>query len=72
MSPAKARLCADVLACIKNTDGLTADEVAARLDRDILSIRPRVSELAAQERIIDSKQRRKNRSGKNAIVWVTT
>jgi hypothetical protein len=52
--------------------GLTADEAAAWMCRDILSIRPRVAELAKMGRIRDSGQRRKNKSGKSAIVWVRT
>jgi len=50
--------------------GMTADEVAAALKQDILTIRPRVAELARMSLIKDSGQRRKNKSGKSAIVWV--
>ena len=48
---------------------LTADEVAARLDQSILAIRPRITELAKQDLIIDSGDRRPNASGRHAIVW---
>ncbi len=51
--------------------GATADEIAAELNYSILTIRPRVSELNKQRRIIDSGLRRRNASGRNAIVWVT-
>jgi hypothetical protein len=51
-------------------DGLTADECAAKLNRNILGIRPRVSELAAQSKIIDSERTRPNTSGIAAIVWI--
>jgi hypothetical protein len=51
--------------------GLTADEVARRLGRSVLSIRPRVSELANAERpwIARTGARRKNESGRWAAVW---
>src|SRR4051812_18038145 len=48
---------------------LTADEVADALGEDRLAIRPRISELSAQNRIEDSGQRRENISGHNAVVW---
>ena len=51
---------------------LTADQVAAVLGRSILSIRPRLSELAANNLIQDSGLRRPNASGKKAIVWEET
>ena len=50
--------------------GLTADELAARLDMERWSIQPRTSELRRKGRIRDSGQRRPNRTGKRAIVWV--
>lgn len=50
--------------------GLTADELAARLDMDRWSIQPRTSELRRKGRIRDSGQRRPNCTGKLAIVWI--
>ena len=50
--------------------GLTADELAARLDMDRWSIQPRTSELKRKGLIRDSKQRRPNCTGKQAIVWI--
>ena len=50
--------------------GLTADQVAEKMCRSILSIRPRISELKREGKITDSGIRRKNDSGKNAVVWV--
>lgn len=47
----------------------TADEVALAMNEQIWSIRPRISELARQGLIKDSGIRRKNDSGKSAIVW---
>ena len=50
--------------------GLTADELAARLDMDRWSIQPRTSELKRKGLVRDSGQRRPNSTGKLAIVWV--
>ena len=52
------------------SEGLTADELAARLGMDRWSIQPRTSELRRKEMIRDSGQRRPNATGKMAIVWV--
>jgi len=51
--------------------GLTADEVAARLKMDRWSVQPRTSELKRKGVIRDSGQRRRNVTGKAAIVWVS-
>ncbi|MES2119745.1 MAG: hypothetical protein V4513_04115 [Pseudomonadota bacterium] len=51
-------------------DGLTADELAARLEMDRWSVQPRTSELKRKGLIRDSGQRRANCTGKLAIVWV--
>jgi hypothetical protein len=48
---------------------LTADEVAGVLNKSVLSIRPRVAELAAKGLIVDSGTRRENASGRDAIAW---
>lgn len=50
--------------------GLTADELAARLEMDRWSIQPRTSELRRKGLIRDSGQRRPNSTGKLAIVWI--
>lgn len=47
----------------------SADQVADALGLDVLAIRPRVSELRAMGRVVDSGQRTVNRSGKRAVVW---
>jgi transcription initiation factor IIE alpha subunit len=48
---------------------LTADECAERLGQDILSVRPRLSELRRLGRIVETEDRRANRSGIKATVW---
>jgi hypothetical protein len=50
--------------------GLTADELADKLEVTRWTIQPRTSELRAKHLIGDSGQRRRNASGKRAIVWV--
>lgn len=50
--------------------GLTAEELAMRLRQDRSAIQPRTSELRRKNRIVDSGQRRRNASGKRAIVWI--
>ncbi|PLK27100.1 hypothetical protein [Novosphingobium sp. TH158] len=52
------------------SSGLTADELAARLEMDRWSIQPRTSELKCKGLIRDSGKRRPNCTGKAAIVWV--
>ena len=51
-------------------EGLTADELAARLDMERWSIQPRTTELSRKGIIRDSGRRRRNITGKAAIVWV--
>jgi predicted ArsR family transcriptional regulator len=50
-------------------DGLTADEIAAKLDASVLAVRPRVSELFHAGRIEKTGERRLNQSGLAAHVW---
>lgn len=50
--------------------GLTADDLAAWLGMDRWSIQPRTSELRRKGLIRDSGQRRRNATGKLAIVWI--
>jgi hypothetical protein len=49
--------------------GCTADELAKLLQRDRLSIRPRLSELKAAGKIVATGERRHNESGMSASVW---
>lgn len=48
---------------------MTADEVAKDVGASILSIRPRITELKREGLLHDTGERRKNSSGRNAIVW---
>lgn len=50
--------------------GLTADELAERLNLDRWSVQPRTTELRRKGLIRDSGLRRLNASGRSAIVWV--
>ena len=47
----------------------TPEEVADYLGEPLANIRPRCSELAAKDLIIDGGQRRRASGGKSAIVW---
>jgi hypothetical protein len=48
---------------------MTADECAAVMGVDILSIRPRFSELLQRDAITKTGERRPNKSGSLAAVW---
>jgi hypothetical protein len=50
--------------------GMTADEVARAIGKTEFSVRPRLSELRADQQIIPTDIRRPNASGVDAIVWV--
>lgn len=69
-APTAPILRALVLDVLERSNGLTADEVAGRLGMSILSIRPRVTELSRLGKVRDSGSRRRNVSGKSAIVWM--
>jgi hypothetical protein len=49
--------------------GLTGSEIANKCERNILSIRPRTSELKLQGLIVDTEKRRKNDGGQTEIVY---
>jgi predicted ArsR family transcriptional regulator len=70
IAPTAPLLRAQALAVLERSNGLTADEVAGRLGLSILSIRPRLTELARLGKVRDGGGRRKNKSGRKAIVWV--
>ena len=71
IKPSAATLRASCLAYV-NVGPITADECAALISESILSIRPRFSELRAMGLIEDTGSRRKNASGRNAVVWRLT
>jgi hypothetical protein len=52
------------------SDGLTCEELANATGYERGTIQPRTTELKLMHRIKDSGQRRKNKNGKRAIVWV--
>ncbi len=58
-----------VLALLREGYVLSADHIANVLKRDILSIRPRVSELHTMGLIEKTGGRRQNRSGRTANIW---
>lgn len=72
LAPRLGRLQRIAAAAIRDAGfiGLTADELAARLQLDRWSIQPRTSELRRKGLIRDSGQRRPNSTGKLAIVWI--
>ncbi|MFP5328876.1 MAG: hypothetical protein ACLGHC_01895 [Alphaproteobacteria bacterium] len=72
VAPKLGRLQKLTLEAIKSrgAQGLTADEAAEVLEQDRYSIQPRTSELRRKGQIIDSGKRRRNATGKSAIVWV--
>jgi len=47
----------------------TADELAEAMNASILAVRPRVAEIVAKGKAYDSGMRRRNSSGRSAIVW---
>lgn len=56
----------------QSPSGLTADAVADRLGKSILSVRPRVAELHRQGEIRSAGKRGKNHSGLSATIWVVS
>jgi predicted ArsR family transcriptional regulator len=62
------RLQDEVLAALR-LEPATADQVAARLGKGVLGIRPRLSELREQGKIEPTGERRRNDSGASAAVW---
>jgi len=54
---------------LREHGALTSEEIADKTHEDYKSIQPRTSELHESLEIFDTGQRRKNESGKKAIVW---
>lgn len=69
IKPGATTIRAEVARLFEVRSALTADECAERLDMSILTIRPRVTELVKQGELVDTGQRRKNRSGRLAAVY---
>jgi predicted ArsR family transcriptional regulator len=71
MTPTKAeRTRCEIIDLLSKGPALTADALADRLDLSILYVRPRVSELVKQARIVASGDRGLNASGKSAQKWM--
>lgn len=72
IAPATGRLQTMAFDAIRaaGSEGLTADELAAVLDVSRWAIQPRTTELRRKHLIIDSGVRRRNVTGRRAIVWV--
>jgi hypothetical protein len=71
VAPVAARLRARVLAGFREApNGMTADEMSARLNLSILAVRPRCSELVRLGELRRTAERRKNTSGMSAAVLV--
>lgn len=68
ISPRAPTLRDRALALLKMTP-LTADEIAAKLDESVLSVRPRVAELKRMGKIEDTGRTRFNASHVRATVW---
>lgn len=64
-----------VVDCLKAQGAMTPDEAAAALSLDILTVRPRFSELARMGMIVKTGERRRARGGQSrcmANVWRAT
>lgn len=71
IAPAAKSLRARVYDAIKARPR-TPEEVADALGVPLMNVRPRCSELAARNLIVDSKERRQADGGRQAIVWKVT
>jgi predicted ArsR family transcriptional regulator len=58
-----------ILALLADGSELTPDEMAERLGANIMAVRPRVSDLAKDQLIVRTGDRRKNPIGQRAAVW---
>lgn len=62
-----------IMAKMREQDrAMSADEIAAAIDLSILSVRPRVSELARAGKLVNSGLRTINKSGSTAARWKLT
>lgn len=67
--PTAANIQDQCLRAYKVSGPMTADECANILGMSVLTVRPRISQLSALNQLEDTGIRRKNDSGRNAIVW---
>ncbi len=58
-----------VIGCLMLYGNMTTEEIATMCKEPYASIQPRTSELKAKGLIEDSGARKKNASGKSAVVW---
>lgn len=56
-------------ALLAHRDGMTGDELAAHLGIDKLTVRPRITELRLDGRVVDTGRRQTNAIRKRVIVW---
>ncbi len=68
MKPQAKTLRARVLDEIRKAPG-TPEQIAHRLKEPLMNVRPRCSELAAKNMIVDSEARGQAMGGRKAIVW---
>ena len=68
LAPTLLRMAREKFASAPN--GLTAEELSDACGVERVAMQPRTSEMQKAGFIVDSGIRRRNRSGKNAIVWV--
>lgn len=71
IAPKAGSLRAQILDLIRLKDGLTRDEIEELTGIRSNTVNPRLKELADGGWIMDSRLRRKTRSGSDAIVWVS-
>lgn len=69
IAPHVNRLEQVVIDALNDHGPLTSEEIAQVTGEDFDSIQPRTSELRAKGIIEDSAHRRKNRRGRNVIIW---
>lgn len=69
IAPRAGNLCDRVLACLQRK-AMTPEEVAKQLKEPVHSIRPRFSQLSAQNLIVKAGERRRAMGGRMAEAWV--
>lgn len=52
--------------------GATTEEITAALGISYRAVQPRISELREKQLLKDSQERRPNKSGRAAIIWIAT